>query len=325
MITAHFENLSARLCQNLSQAKHRLCVAVCWFSHRNIFEVLLEKLRVGVQVELLLEYDTQNVRAEGLDFQAFIDAGGHLYAGQASGLMHHKFVIIDDCLLLTGSFNWTYNSNAENLLVMDDANTVAAFQEEFTRQKSAAKRIFQLNRADLKVFAAFPLFENTRFPLSDLRKKVSHGAGVWLIRLDKLRLERASIFQKSLLPFDAAQQLATYWVHYKRWDEGLFDDEMEEMKAETPAASCRDLRRWARRMRMGDLLLATENKRQVWALGIVQSHPQPYHDQTFSSCREVQWLKIQVEAPYLLCDQVSSNAVAKFRGSALRVLQEVFG
>ncbi len=325
MTTAHFENLPTHLCHHLGQAKQQLRIAICWFSHRDIFEVLLARLRAGVKVELLLEYDTQNVRDGGLDFQAFIKAGGQLFASREAHLMHHKFALIDDRCLLTGSFNWTYNSNAENLLYLDDASIVTAFQQEFERQKNLAKRIFQINRADLKVFAAFPLFENTRYPLSDLRKKISHGVGVWIIRLDKLQMDRADIFQKSSLPFDAAQSLAFYWTAYRIWDEALFDHEIEGLKTEMPPKSCRDLRRWARRMHIGDVLLATENKQQLWGLGIVQSHPQPYLDETFSSCRAVQWVKIQANVPYLLRDKVSGQAVAKFRGSALRVLQEVFG
>jgi len=325
MTTAHFENLSAHLCQYLGQAKRQIHIAICWFSHRDIFEVLLARLRAGVKVELLLEYDTQNVRDGGLDFQTFIAAGGQLYASREAHLMHHKFAIIDDHQLLTGSFNWTYNSNAENLLFLDDALLVTAFRQEFARQKRTTQRVFQIRRADLKVFAAFPLFQNTRFALSDLRKKVSNGAGVWLIRLDKLRLERPHIFQKNLLPFDAAQSLAAYWTAYRIWDEALFDHEITGLKTEMPEKACRDLRRWAKRMHTGDVVLATEKKQQLWGLGIVQSDPQPYPEETFSSCREVQWLKIQEEIPYLLSVKVSGQPVAKFRGSALQVLQEVFG
>ena len=161
MNAAYFQNLPEHLCYHLSQAKHSVCAAVCWFSHKDIFEALFERLRVGVRVELLLEYDSQNIRDGGLDFQQFVRAGGQLWACRASWLMHHKFAMLDGHLLLTGSFNWTYNSNAENLMVTNDAAMLTAFQEEFDRQKARAQRIFQVRRADVKVFSAFPLFEKT--------------------------------------------------------------------------------------------------------------------------------------------------------------------
>lgn len=179
MNAAYFQNLSQHICRHLSEATHSICAAVCWFSHKDIFKALLERLRAGVHVELILEYDSQNIRDGGLDFQQFVRAGGQLWACREPGLMHHKFVVLDARLLLTGSFNWTYNSNAENLLLTDDAMTLSAFRAEFDRQKSAVQRIFQVRRADVKVFSAFPLFEKTCFPLADLRKKVSRGAGVW--------------------------------------------------------------------------------------------------------------------------------------------------
>ena len=325
MTTAHFQNLSEIICRHLSEARQHIRIAVCWFSHKGIFDTLLARLRAGVRVELLLEYDSQNIRDDGLDFQLFIRHGGHLYAHLEAGLMHHKFAFVDERLLLSGSFNWTYNSNAENLLVTDDTPMVIAFREEFERQKATAKRIFTVRRADVKVFSAFPLFENTQFQLAGLRKKVSGGAGIWLIRLDKLKADKNLIFKENYLPFDSADLLRPYWSAYRMWDETLFDEEMEHLKTKHPANTLRDLRRWARRIKIGDIILATEKKQNLVALGIVQSHPQPFDNGKFSSFRDVQWLKILVESPYALQEPVSAQPVARFRGSALRVLQEVIG
>ena len=48
--------------------------------------------------------------------------------------MHHKFLIVDNALLLTGSYNWTKSaaqSNHENVLVTNDARFVCSFIETF--------------------------------------------------------------------------------------------------------------------------------------------------------------------------------------------------
>ncbi|GAJ21443.1 unnamed protein product, partial [marine sediment metagenome] len=48
--------------------------------------------------------------------------------------MHHKFAIIDNRLLLTGSYNWTfsaYNRNDENLMIIDDPEIIEIFQNQF--------------------------------------------------------------------------------------------------------------------------------------------------------------------------------------------------
>lgn len=50
--------------------------------------------------------------------------------------MHHKFAIIDKKLLLTGSLNWTTQAiqhNRENVLVLEDAEYVKLFLEEFEK------------------------------------------------------------------------------------------------------------------------------------------------------------------------------------------------
>ncbi|MBV6441559.1 MAG: hypothetical protein DYG98_06470 [Haliscomenobacteraceae bacterium CHB4] len=319
----HFHHLPEVICRHLAEARQHICAAVCWFSHKDIFETLLARLRTGIRVELLLEYDTQNIRDDGLDFQQLIRLGGHLYAYLQAGLMHHKFALVDDRLLLTGSFNWTYNSNAENLLVTDDTTTMAAFREEFERQKAAASRIFNVRRTDAKVFSAFPLFENTQLQLSGLRKKVSGGAGVWIVRLDKLKADKNLIFRENCLPFDSAGLLRPYWAAYRMWDGNLFDEEIKGLQSKHPALALRNLRLWTQRMKIGDIVLVTEKRQSLVAIGVVQSYPQPFNGDRFSSFRDVQWVKVLTESPHLLGEPVSAQPVVRFGGSALRVLQEV--
>ncbi len=48
--------------------------------------------------------------------------------------MHHKFAIVDQRLLLSGSFNWTRQAvlgNRENVMVTDHYNALTSFRHEF--------------------------------------------------------------------------------------------------------------------------------------------------------------------------------------------------
>jgi hypothetical protein len=48
--------------------------------------------------------------------------------------MHHKFCIIDDEVVITGSYNWTVKArryNRENILCISDKNIVSLYNEEF--------------------------------------------------------------------------------------------------------------------------------------------------------------------------------------------------
>jgi len=48
--------------------------------------------------------------------------------------MHHKFAVLDDRLALTGSYNWTLESeeqNYENLLILDAPHFLEVYRQEF--------------------------------------------------------------------------------------------------------------------------------------------------------------------------------------------------
>jgi len=64
--------------------------------------------------------------------------------------MHNKFAIIDNRLLLTGSYNWTFsanNRNDDNLLIIDDPEIIARHQNYFEKlwfYKYSSQRTRQL-------------------------------------------------------------------------------------------------------------------------------------------------------------------------------------
>jgi phosphatidylserine/phosphatidylglycerophosphate/cardiolipin synthase-like enzyme len=50
--------------------------------------------------------------------------------------MHHKFMVVDDRSLLTGSYNWTRSAaryNHENIVLIHESCVVRSFLKEFER------------------------------------------------------------------------------------------------------------------------------------------------------------------------------------------------
>jgi phosphatidylserine/phosphatidylglycerophosphate/cardiolipin synthase-like enzyme len=48
--------------------------------------------------------------------------------------MHHKFMVVDDSSLITGSYNWTLSAakyNHENVLLTTEGGLVKSFLKEF--------------------------------------------------------------------------------------------------------------------------------------------------------------------------------------------------
>ncbi|KYO30780.1 mitochondrial cardiolipin hydrolase [Alligator mississippiensis] len=76
---------------------------------------------------------TMNQRGEGSHMRK---GGIQVRHDQESGYMHHKFAIVDQKMLITGSLNWTtqaIQSNRENVLIVEDAEYVKPFLAEFER------------------------------------------------------------------------------------------------------------------------------------------------------------------------------------------------
>lgn len=110
---------------------------MAWFTSSEIFETLLACLRKGVKVNLILLDSPINFMEYAPDFNRFIQSRGILkISGTNYGFMHHKFCIIDEDYVITGSYNWTYYAetrNIENILVSDYTPIIHHYKKEFQR------------------------------------------------------------------------------------------------------------------------------------------------------------------------------------------------
>ncbi len=136
MVQAHFSNIRKSILKEVSKASESLKVAVYWFTNHELFDLLYQKQREGVQCELIIHNDYINNRETGLPFQKFIDAGGKFYFSDEENPMHNKFCIIDQKVLINGSYNWTYyaeSKNHENILIIkEESSVINAFASEFS-------------------------------------------------------------------------------------------------------------------------------------------------------------------------------------------------
>lgn len=63
-------------------------------------------------------------------------------------MVHHKFCIIDDKIVITGSYNWTYyaeNRNWENIIVIENEASVKAYIQEFEKIKASHEKVKQVS------------------------------------------------------------------------------------------------------------------------------------------------------------------------------------
>jgi len=110
--------------------------AIYRFNNPRLAAALGEAVRRGVKVRVVLDRtkyaESQSTRQVLSDGTVAI----RLLNGRQGpgGKMHHKFVVLDGETLLTGSYNWTLESeeqNFENLIVLRDQESIALYQREF--------------------------------------------------------------------------------------------------------------------------------------------------------------------------------------------------
>ena len=130
----HFSNNIQNVIQReLFAANTSIKIAVAWFTNDLLFQPLLLKLATGVKVDLILNKDEINL-SSSIDFNFFIQQGGNLYWNESNRLMHEKFCIIDDRIVITGSYNWTNKAevNYESISVFaDEQGTIADYKARF--------------------------------------------------------------------------------------------------------------------------------------------------------------------------------------------------
>jgi tetratricopeptide (TPR) repeat protein len=117
-----------------------------------LFELLLERKRAGVSVEIILADDRMNFSNPNVSFQTLIEADGIVRVSRFPRLMHHKFCIIDQRLLFTGSYNWTKNAeshNLENVILTTDKNLIHQFLAAFEDLQKITEKVTQVNSIDL--------------------------------------------------------------------------------------------------------------------------------------------------------------------------------
>jgi len=127
-----YDNPQKEIIKNINQAEAFINIAMYIFTDREIALPLVKARERGVKVRLYLDKDQVDYQYSQSRF--LVQKGIKTRISSNNYIMHHKFAIIDNRLLLTGSYNWTFsanNRNDENLMVIDDPELIEIFQNQF--------------------------------------------------------------------------------------------------------------------------------------------------------------------------------------------------
>jgi phosphatidylserine/phosphatidylglycerophosphate/cardiolipin synthase-like enzyme len=121
----------------LGKAKQTIYVQAYEFTSPPIVKALVEAGSRGVKVNIILDKSQVSDPHSLADFVA--QAGIPTLIDSNHQLAHNKVMVIDDAVVITGSFNFTKaaeDSNAENLLVIHDADLAGRYLKNWKEHAS---------------------------------------------------------------------------------------------------------------------------------------------------------------------------------------------
>lgn len=131
---------------HINGAQHSIRFLVFAFTSDPIADALIERHQAGVTVQGVIE--RRNARGTGAEFTRLQTAGIDVLTDGNCYTMHHKSILIDEQIVITGSYNLTARAeetNDENLLIITDHTLARQFQAEFERVYRQAQQPLRCN------------------------------------------------------------------------------------------------------------------------------------------------------------------------------------
>lgn len=129
------DNVQASLVDIINTAQESIYFMMFSFTADPLGQAVRARAEDGVTVAGVM--DTEQVNSNvGTEFDPFNQAGLDVYRDGIEGQMHHKVMIIDESIVIFGSYNFTNSAetrNDETVLVIYNKDIVAQFIAEFQR------------------------------------------------------------------------------------------------------------------------------------------------------------------------------------------------
>jgi phosphatidylserine/phosphatidylglycerophosphate/cardiolipin synthase-like enzyme len=122
-------NAVAAIVDAIDASEREVLVQAYGFTHNAIAQALVRAHQRGVMVRVLLDRKSQNSNRYVMD--VFGDAQIELRLDGKHAIAHNKVMVIDQTVVITGSFNFTNSAsarNAENFLVLKSADLAEKYR-----------------------------------------------------------------------------------------------------------------------------------------------------------------------------------------------------
>jgi hypothetical protein len=148
MIKRYSENIAHVILDELSGAKACIKIAVAWITDIEIINQIERACKDGIDVEIIISASNINTIVYP-SLMNLYNAGAQILVCGAEdyfdgGIMHHKFCIIDNKKVITGSYNWSNQAkkNYENIVLIEDTDNAKDFSSDFIKIKKDSFQLF---------------------------------------------------------------------------------------------------------------------------------------------------------------------------------------
>jgi len=124
----------------INQAKSEILLQAYSFTSQPIAQALIRAQKRGVKISAVLDKSNRSQKYSAATFLK--NMGIPVFIDDKHAIAHNKIMIIDNRVVITGSFNFSKaaeDKNAENLLILDDLpDLTRAYQKNFQNHLSHA-------------------------------------------------------------------------------------------------------------------------------------------------------------------------------------------
>jgi len=206
-----YDNPQKAIIANINQAQAFINIAMYTFTDKEIALALINARERDVKVRVYL--DRSQVGSPYSVSSLLVQQGLKLRISTNNYIMHNKFAIIDNRLLLTGSYNWTFSANHrndENLLAIDDSEVIKRYQNQFVNlwmNKYSLERTKELfNKAKVNILSIFPSSSQTETKIININS-VSSEEFASILQISEPLAQKIIALREELGGFKEPQDL----------------------------------------------------------------------------------------------------------------------
>ncbi len=128
-------NIEDILINNIQKATKSIKVMVFSFTNSLISKSLIDAKNRGVDVKIIID-DKQHKYQKYSKYDQLLSSSIEIKLDSDKQKMHNKVIILDDNIVITGSYNYTNkanDTNDENIVVIKDKNISKVYKDEFKK------------------------------------------------------------------------------------------------------------------------------------------------------------------------------------------------